>query len=114
MIDISFQLQDHPGTLAALTDILAKANVNLEGGCGITCEGVGIIHFLVRNPEIVRKVFKEHDISILAEREVLIIDIEDQPGAAAQVLQILAKAEINVDLFYLTTKFKIIIGVFTF
>ena len=38
--DLTIILEDRPGSVAKLGETLGKAGVNIDGSCGITCEGV--------------------------------------------------------------------------
>jgi hypothetical protein len=48
---------------------------------------------------------------VTAEREVLVKEIEDRPGTLGEVARKLANAGVNIELVYLATKTRLIIGV---
>jgi hypothetical protein len=109
--DIAVQLEDRPGTLAELGEVAGQKGVNLEGVCGFPCEGVGLIHVLVEDVASARNAFDGAGITIAEEREVLVADIEDRPGALGRLTRRLADAGLNLDLVYLATGTRAVLGV---
>jgi len=79
--------------------------------CGFPCEGVGVIHLLVDDAAAARNAFDAADISVTDEREVLVIDIDDRPGEMGRLTRRFADAGINVDLLYLATNTRAVVGV---
>jgi hypothetical protein len=47
--NITIHLDDHPGALAEMGEALGKSVVNIDGICGVSCEGVGVLHILVED-----------------------------------------------------------------
>lgn len=109
--DFTVELENQPGALADLGETTGKAGVNLEAVCGITYEDVGVIHILVDDADAARNALTEGDISIRDEREVLVTDVTDRPGALGELTRRLADADINIDLIYLATNTRIVLGV---
>lgn len=111
MKDITVILRDSPGTLADLCEILADTGINIEGISVITYKGECPIHVLVEDGELARKTLEAHWMEVIAEREVLIVNIQDQPGALEKVARQLANGRVNIEATYLTTKGKLAIVV---
>ncbi|MFX0207673.1 MAG: amino acid-binding protein [Candidatus Hodarchaeota archaeon] len=114
MKDITIVLEDKPGTLADLGETLGKANINMEGLCGATCEGEDLIHILVEESGKAYNVLERAGFTIKEEREVLVIDIKDivkKPGAGGTLFRKLASEGININLIYLAENNRIVIGV---
>jgi len=109
--DIAVELENRPGTLAELGEAAGKAGVNLDGVCGIPCEGVGVIHVLVEDPATARDALTQAGITIREEREVLVADVTDRPGELGELTRRLADAGVNVDLTYLATNTRLVLGV---
>ena len=109
--DFTIKLGNRPGALAKLGESTGQAGVNLEGVCGITHEGVGVIHILVDNAEAARDALTAGDFTIQDEREVLVTEVTDQPGALGELTRRIADAGINIDLIYLATNTRIVLGV---
>ena len=109
--DLTIHLEDRPGTLEDLAEALGKAGVNIEGGCGFPCEGRGLIHLLVEDAAAARAALSSAGIEIAAERDVLLLEaLEDRPGAMGALARKIADAGVNVDLFYLATNTRGVIG----
>ena len=108
--DLTVVLEDRPGTLADVGEALGKAGINIDGLCGFPCEGKGILHILVEDAALARRVLEEIGLEVGDEREVLVLEVEDRPGAGGKVIRRIANAGVNVDLVYRITKTRVVIG----
>ena len=109
--DLTIHLENRPGTLADMAEALGNAGVNIEGGCGFPCEGRGLIHVLVEDAAAARSALVSAGIEVAAEREVIVLEaMEDRPGTMGMLSRKLADAGVNVDLFYLATNTRAVIG----
>lgn len=109
--DLTVRLQHQPGTLADLGEALGAAGVNIDGICGITCEGEGLLHLLVEDPGEARRVLEESGFEVEVELQVLLIDIIDRPGELGGIARRLADAGLSIELLYLTAGMDLVIGV---
>lgn len=110
MKDLTVILEDRPGTLADMGEALGKAGINIEGSCGFPSEGKGVGHILVEDAAAARRALEEIGIEVGDEREVLVLEIEDRPGALGEVSRRIANAGVNIDLCYLATNTRLVIG----
>jgi hypothetical protein len=101
--DLTINLKDSPGTLADMCDILEEAGINIEGICAVTYKGECPIHILVNDAEVARAALEANWVEILAEKDVILIGVEDRPGFLGQQARRLAQAGINIEVAYLTT-----------
>jgi hypothetical protein len=101
----------HTRTLAQMGNALGKAGINIIGICGEPCEGVGVIHILVEDSELARNAIEEAGFEVRGEREVLVTEIKDDPGELGKIARRIAAAGVNIDLMYLATKTRIVLGV---
>jgi hypothetical protein len=108
--DLTIILEDRPGSLAKLGEALGKAGVNIEGSCGITCEGLGVFHILVEDLAKARRAVKNAGFEVRAERSVLVLKIKDRPGELGKIARRIADAGVNLELMYLATKTRVVIG----
>ncbi|MGD0121396.1 MAG: amino acid-binding protein [Candidatus Limnocylindrales bacterium] len=108
--DLTVSLVNQPGTLLRATDALARAGVNIEGACGYVREGQGVYHVLVEEAERARRALLDGGLEIQAERQVVVIAIENRPGSAAAVLRRVAEAGANIDLLYMATDGRLVLG----
>jgi hypothetical protein len=109
--DLTILLEDRPGTMADMGEALGRAGVNIEGLCGFPCEGKGIGHILVEDASAARRALEEIGIEVRRERQVLVLEIEDRPGALGEVSRRMANAGVNADLVYLATGTRLVLGV---
>ncbi len=109
-VDFKVVLEDRPGTLADVLEPLGKAGVNVEGICGFPCQGQGVMHFVVNDPAAGRAALAGAGIEIAEEREVLVVPMSDRPGEGGEATRRLAEAGVNVNLVYLATGTRAVIG----
>ena len=114
--DIAVLLENKPGTLAELGEVLGKENINIEGLSGALYEDQeeGIVHILVEESGKAYNVLERAGFKIKEQREVLVIEIKDivkQPGSGGKLFGRLAQENINIDLIYLAENNRLIIGV---
>jgi len=110
MKDLSLSLEDRPGTLADAAEALGKAGINIEGICGFPVGGRGVGHILVEDAIKARKALDSAGTKVDGERNVLVLDIADRPGTLGQVTRKIAKAGVNLNLVYLATNTRLVIG----
>jgi hypothetical protein len=111
--DLTIILEDRPGTMADVGEALGNAAVNIEGLCGFPCEGKGMGHVLVEDAASVaaRGALEGIGIEVQRERQVLVMEIENRPGALAEVSRRIANAGVNIDLVYLAAGNRLVLGV---
>jgi hypothetical protein len=102
--DLTVVLQDRPGELARLGEATGQAGVNILGMCAITGEGRGVIHLLVEDSAAAkaRSALEEAEMGVADDREVLVIDVTDQPGTLGGLARALGEANVNIELAYTT------------
>ena len=66
---------------------------------------------LVDNPEGAASAFESAGLTVRGRREVLVVDVEDEVGALGSLARRFADAGINVDLLYLATDTRLVLGV---
>ena len=103
-VDLTLILDDRPGELARMGEVLGDAGVNIGGLAAFTGEGRGVAHVLVDDDAVARATgaLKAAHVGVADEREVLVIDVVDRPGTLGELTRQLAAANVNVDLAYTT------------
>jgi hypothetical protein len=109
--DFIVDLEDRPHGLAAFGETMAAAGVNIEGICGLYPDGKGIHHVLVEDVEAAMEALTRAGFEVFGPRDVLIVDLEDRPGALGEVARRVAEAGVEVDLLYLATRTRLVLGV---
>jgi hypothetical protein len=109
--DLTVILEDRPGTVADLGEALGKAGINIDGFCGIPCEGKGVLHILVEDASGARRALEDAGLQVSSEREILLLEAEDRPGMLGAVARRLASSGVNIDLIYKAAQTSLVIGV---
>jgi hypothetical protein len=110
-VDVTVYLADQPGELARLGDVLGAAKVNIDGMCAVTSGGgEGEVHFLVSEAAPAFEALANGGIEIASEQEVLVIPIEDRPGALGEVARRLGEARVNITTTYLATGTRLVLA----
>lgn len=101
MIDLTIRLDDRPGALADMGDALGRAGVSVEGGGAFVVDGIGIGHFLFEDADAARMALEGAGVSVLAEREVLVVRLrQDVPGQLGALTRLVAEAGVNIEVQY--------------
>jgi hypothetical protein len=102
--DLTVILQHRPGELARLGEITGEADVSIRGLAAFTGEGRGVVHLLLDDTAVARcrEALERAGMGIADQREVLVADIEDRPGALGELARELAEANVNIELAYTT------------
>jgi hypothetical protein len=98
--------EDRPGMLARAIGAVGGAGINIDG----YAEMDGVVHVLTTDLTATRRVLDQAGFRVVTEQQVVLVPIEDQPGAAAQVFKRIADAKINVRFSYLATGNRLVIG----
>jgi|SRR5215203_5855106 len=109
-IDLTVGLVNQPGTLLRASEALGRAGVNIDGACGFVCDGQGVYHILVDDPQQARRALIDAGLEIQAEQAVVVTAVDNLPGGAAAVLRRVAAARANIDLLYLTLDGRLVLG----
>lgn len=88
-------LKDAPGALAHVASALAERGINLEASGGEAVGGKGQVTLLTSDVEATRDVLKGHNVAF-EEVEILVVTLQDNPGALASVVHRLGEAGVNV------------------
>jgi hypothetical protein len=109
--DLTLYLDDHPGELARVGDVLGKAGANIAGLCALTSGGgLAEVHILVEDPTPAFEALQGAGIRIAAEQEVIVLEIEDRPGALGEVARKLGDANVNLTTAYLATNTRLVLA----
>ena len=101
-IKLTFSCENRPGTLAQITGILCKANVNISALSASSADAMGYVQLIVDNTNRAKKVLKAKGISCYEER-VLHVTLPNVPEALSRFACKLADKDINIGAGYQTT-----------
>jgi hypothetical protein len=108
--DLLIRVENEPGMLAKVAAAVSDAGVNLSAA---TCTKPGDsadLHVLVKHPEAAKHALAIAGLAVTAEREVVVVDIDDRPGALADLARRVADAGVNLDLVYVATNNHVVFG----
>lgn len=92
-------IPNRKGTIVSVTDILAKNNVNIRALSIAETEDFGILRLIVNDEKATEKVLEEQGYLIKVV-DVVGVKIGDEPGKLTAALDVLDKADINVEYLY--------------
>jgi hypothetical protein len=111
--DLLVTMEDRPGGLADLGEALGAAGINIQGICGVTHQGMGIIHLLVEDGAAARQALEGAGIKVESESEVIVGDLPDdvdRPGTMGAMARKIADAGVNVTVAFLATGNRVVLG----
>ena len=109
--DFTLIPDDQPGVLARLGEACGRADISIEGISAFTGYGKGIIHVLVPDAEHALTVLAEAGLDVRQARDVVVVDMPDQPGALGRICGRVADAGINIQQAYLATGGRLVLVV---
>ncbi|MBO8126248.1 MAG: ACT domain-containing protein [Firmicutes bacterium] len=96
---VSVFLENKAGRLAEVSRILGKAGINIRALSVADTSDYGILRLIVDDPGRAVEVLLEKGFSA-SETEVLAVEVPDEPGGLAQVLEVLEADGVNVEYMY--------------
>ena len=87
------------GAIVAVTDILAKNSINMRALSIAETEEFGILRLIVNDEATAEKVLQQQEYLIKVVN-VVGVKIGDEPGKLTAALDVLDKADINVEYLY--------------
>ncbi len=107
-------VQNKPGEVARLAEVLAKNAVNVRGISTDLGGPKSIIRVITDDEASARSILKANGIEN-QERDVLVISLSDRPGELAKMTRKLAKAGINIESLFIlgskTNEVQVAVGV---
>lgn len=92
---VSIFLENKIGHLERVTAVLKEAQINIRTmNLNHTASGWGILNLVVSNPMLARQLLVEKGLSA-ALREIVVIEMKDQPGGLDDLLKEIVKAGVN-------------------
>ena len=93
---ISVFLENKPGKLKELTDVLRENNINMRALSVADAQDFGIVRLIVDDVYNASTVIKDAGY-VSSTKDVMAIELSDQPGSLANVLDIFGENGINVE-----------------
>lgn len=96
---ISIFVENKPGRLAEITEIIAKNNINIRALSIADTTHFGILRIIVDNPEEVERILRDAGLTV-SITSVITACIHDRPGGLAEVLKLLSTRDIQIEYMY--------------
>lgn len=96
---LTVYVQNKKGSMAALTDVLAKNGVNIRALSIAETEDFGLLRIIVNDETVATKILEENGY-LIKVIDVVGVKIGDKPGALTAALSVLDKADVNVEYLY--------------
>jgi hypothetical protein len=97
-------VDEEPGTLAEIGELLGRSGVNIETLCASSHNGNGVIHLVVDDGEDANEVLKANGYKVESIRPVLTATLEDRPGELGRYCRKLADAGVVISSAYLAKR----------
>lgn len=94
-------MEDRPGVLASVGEILGEANVNIVAAAAFSTKGRGVVHLVVDDSAGALAAFKRAKVPVSTVREVMAVTVEDKPGELGRFARSLADRNINISALYI-------------
>lgn len=110
--DFTLILPDRVGALAHTFAALRSGGIDVGGYAGFPAwAGEGILHILVADAEAAREALRRAGIDIREERELLVTRPLGGTADVTAVLELIAAANVNIDLIYQLADGRLALGV---
>ena len=96
---ISVFMENRAGRLSELLTQLGEANINIRALSLADTSDFGILRLIVNDVDTAIKTLK-HEGHTVSVTDVVAVEVPDQPGGLAGILQILGNAGMNVEYMY--------------
>ena len=96
---ISVFVENKPGRVERVTEILAKAKVNIRAFTVSSSYEYGVMKFLVNKPDKALEAIQSQGIPA-NKREILAVLMDDRPGGLYRIAKIFGQRKINIEDAY--------------
>jgi hypothetical protein len=97
-------VDDRPGVLADIGELLGDAGVNIETLCASTYNGIGVIHLVVDDGDEAGEILAANDFKVREARPVLTATLDDRPGELGRYCRKLADAGVGISAVYVARR----------
>lgn len=96
---LSVFIENKSGTLLKVLQLLKKADIQLIASTIADTVDYGICRFICSEPSRAYKVLKEEGVAV-AKSEVFAVVLDNQPGCAADAIEVFARKDIEITYLY--------------
>lgn len=102
--EIILTVDDSPGTLAEIGELLGKHGVNIETLAATTFDGRGVVHLVVDDGDDAAEVLASNGFKVAGTRAVLSVTLDDRPGELGAYARKLAGSGIAISSCYVAKR----------
>jgi hypothetical protein len=102
--EIVVRVDDRPGVLAEIGEILGASGVNIETLCAYAHEGGGVVHLVADDGDDAGQVLREKGFHIEGAHPVLVATLDDRPGELGRYCRRLADAGVSISAAYVARR----------
>ena len=96
---ISVFLENNAGRLGEVTQVIARSEVNLRAISIADTADFGILRLIVSDCDKAIKALKGAGFTAMIT-DVVAVEIEDEPGSLAKVMELFGKEQVNIEYLY--------------
>jgi len=96
---LSVFLENKAGRLAEVTGILAQTGINIRALSLADTSDFGVLRLIVNDTHKAKEALKSKGFTV-SETEVVAVEVPDKPGGLHNILEIMQKADMNVEYMY--------------
>ena len=96
---LSVFVENKPGRLSAIINLLAEHHVNLSALSLADTTGFGVLRLIADKTEVAQEALREAGI-VSKSTDVLAVAIDDTPGSLTHVLDLLTAENVSVEYMY--------------
>ena len=99
MKQLSVFVENKEGKLREITDILAKAGIDIRALSIADTSEFGILRLIVRDPHKAKALLEKNGF-VATINDVVGVEINDRPGGLAEIVRLFAERDINMEYMY--------------
>jgi len=102
--EIIVAVDDRPGVLADIGELLGRTGVNIETLCASSHNGQGVIHLVVDDGDDAGEALESNGFKLAETRSVLTATIDDRPGELGRYCRRLADSGVEIKSAYVAKR----------
>ena len=102
--EIVVAVDDRPGLLADIGELLGGAGVNIETLGAYDHDGFGVIHLVVDDEEDAGEILRSNGFKVELTRPVLTATLDDRPGELGRYCRRLSEAGVTISSAYVAKR----------
>lgn len=96
---ISIFLENKPGRLAEVTEILSEGSINIRALSVADTSDFGVLRLIVDDSDKAETILKNNGFTV-RKTDVVAVGVSDRPGGLHAILDLLLNAGVNVEYLY--------------